>query len=228
MKLINLKQEYIKVSGIYRIWIDYNGQEVSYVGQSKNINTRLKFHFREIKRAILKELILVNSKISKSKTIASIKADLHFPAKGAFYYKVYLLKNMLKQNDNDFLNSINCEVLETCSNQTSSFQLEEKEIKFIQSYDSIWRGLNGYHAIHFKLSHWLDAQGHNDEIKFLQTINQKMHDKLDLRKDLPFLWLYFNLGNFAKFWAELMLLFPDLKMSDIGDLKRRRNISLSK
>ncbi len=220
MKLMDIKKEYEKENGIYRIYIKYNNKEVSYIGRSKNINDRLKFHRREIKRTIIDGVLFSNRKISECPRVKELNQNYSIPATGAFYYKVYLMQKILKEKDyQKFLKLINYEVLKTFDTDRSVFEIEKTEIGFMKSYDSIWRGFNGYNAIYFKYLYVpLAGSGKTDliEREALTKMDKEMQNEFDRRTDDPFLWIYFNKGQNDKYEKEMNLLFPELNKNYIN------------
>ncbi len=102
----------------------------------------------------------------------------------------------------NFLELINFEILEEANIESTSFELELIEMKYINQFDSIWRGFNGYHAIYFKLSNWLQYTKNKDEenhVKKLMKINEATIKELSKCKDTSKMWLLFNLGRKAEY-----------------------------
>lgn len=156
-----------KISGIYRIYLkDKNDKEWSYIGASKNINSRFSAHKMMIRKMLKnKDNLLLRS--LQSYTV---------PAKGASYYKIalFMIDNNLKIND------LKLEILEE-KEFVRIEEIEAKEIEYIEKYNSEWEGFNGPHAKQFKYIRSLtEAKYQYNKILFdqyLKTNPDKIKDK---------------------------------------------------
>lgn len=156
-----------KISGIYRLYLeDKNGVEWSYIGASKNISNRFSVHKMMIRKMLRnKDNLLLRS--LQSYTV---------PAKGASYYKIAIF--MIDNNKK--VANLKMEVLEEKEFERIE-EVEAIEIRYIEKYNSEWRGFNGPHAKQFKYIRSLtEAKYQYNKILFDQYLKlnpDKVQDK---------------------------------------------------
>lgn len=137
-------------SGFYRIWIEYEGKEFSYIGISKNIEGRIKLHLQKIKSFYQ----LTNfEKVFVPRLYSQIMAGDKFwiPARGAFYWKTaFFLYSHNKKPEN-----FRWEILKEKEINVLTDQFEEME--FIKKFNSERLGFNGPFAKLFQIQNMLSC-----------------------------------------------------------------------
>lgn len=148
------------ISGFYRIWITINNEEISYVGISTNIQTRIKTHFQKIRSFY--------GLTEKTKTFIPWLERGAIPARDAFYWKATFLLHLHNKQPSDF----QWEILKRTAIDIVKSQFEG--IELIEKYQTDTKGLNGIFAKDFQLGNtMLWSDDFDPDLQKLQNIQDK-------------------------------------------------------
>ena len=125
-------------SGLYRLYIEKEGKEYSYIGLSKNCEQRIKIHLQNIRSfyglANLEKNVLLQ--LLKQGALGRFKLQ----AKDALYWKISFFCHLYDKEPKDF----KWEILEEF--EVDQNQDQEKQMEYIKKFNSERLGFNGpYH-----------------------------------------------------------------------------------